>query len=194
MRVIISGLTAAGKTTHARLLAEELGCPCFSMGQLLARLHSSGLDQWVPEVDDRRAEDKSLDQRLDALALETLSDNEDCVMDAWALPWFSQGIDAVRVWIGSDLHSRVLKAKVAELREGRTSGYCDRRAVVTRKDQFSRQRFSELHQFDLYTDRTPFDIVVDNSCFMRSASIAASDAGVENFRPVLRSAVLECAR
>jgi cytidylate kinase len=194
MRVILSGLTAAGKTTHARLLAEELDCPCFSAGQLLAELHSSELRGWVPEVDRHRAGDTSLDLRLDALALETLIGHDDCVMDAWALPWFATGVDAVRVWIESDLHSRILKATVSELREGRVSSYDRRRAVVTDKDDFSRQRFAAIHQFDLFTDRAPFDVVVDNSHFIQTPTIAASDAGIERFQPVLRDAILERAR
>lgn len=185
-RIIISGLTAAGKTTHGRLIADVLRIPYVSGSAMLAELVGKP-GPWTPEVDRARTEG-AIDRELDLLMLETFNASKDGVFDAWALPWLSDS-DAIRVWIESDLESRVRKAMVTELRRGLDAAIEVRRRIVEEKDNFSRDLFIRLYGFDLFTDRAIFDIIVDNSGFIPRATIQDSDRGISEFQHLLIAAI-----
>lgn len=61
--------------------------------------------------------------------------------------------------------------------------------IVDDKDAFSRRRFRELYDFDLYVDHGLFDLVLDNSRYIPAATIAASDQGIQSFHAVLMRTV-----
>lgn len=188
MRIIISGLTAAGKTTHARLLAAQLAVPCFNAGEHLADLHTSERHRWTPDIDAARKDDTELDRVIDSIVRDYILANTDCVVDAWAAPWFELEVSAIRIWIDSDFHTRTLKAQVSECRAGSAASYESRARVIEDKDEFSRQRFLEMHGFDIATDRAPFDVIIDNGPLISEANITASDRGIDAFAPVVLAA------
>jgi cytidylate kinase len=191
MRIILSGLTAAGKTTHGKLLARHLGLPYYSSSQLIAELVGvSG--PWTPDMDVARADD-DIDLEADRRICQAFDSAERGVFDAWALAWLSDG-KAIRVWLESDLPSRVRKAAVTELRRGSTPRLQDLESLVTAKDEFSRAQFQRLYSFDLFTDQDVFDVTVNNSGFIPEASILCSDAGIVSFAGVLHGLITDWAR
>jgi cytidylate kinase len=184
IKILISGLTAAGKTTHARRLAQVLDLPYFSASQILAEILGDN-GPWSPRVDLLRA-DHDVDREVDRRILQTFDIQPEGVFDAWALPWLTSS-SALRVWLESDLPSRVRKAFVTELRRGNHPEYPEIEQLVLKKDDFSRRRFQHTHRFDIYVDRTVFDLVIDNSSYIPRASIEASDRGIKAFELVLLS-------
>lgn len=73
--VMVSGFTAAGKTTHARALARELGWEYLGMSQIRRRLlpeSASARAEWTPRGDELHAADPGLDLAVVALLLRRL--------------------------------------------------------------------------------------------------------------------------
>ena len=113
--VCVSGLTAAGKTTHSLLLAGEFGLTFVSGSQV--RLFQSGVfpiqqkDFWVT------AEGKSLWREevferveVELLRLESLATGY--VFDTFTMPWLHKA-PALCIWLESDIDSRAIKSKIS---------------------------------------------------------------------------------
>jgi|HubBroStandDraft_1064217.scaffolds.fasta_scaffold06035_5 cytidylate kinase len=185
-KIIVSGLTAAGKTTHARLIAKALSIPYFSGSGLLSQL--AGVPgPWSPELDQLRSAG-SLDTELDRLMVAQLRDSEHGVFDAWTLPWLVSE-NCLKIWIESDFPSRVLKAMVSELRKGRHPVADEVSRMVRQKDDFSRAMFERLYSFDLYVDHEVFDTGLDCSQYITRPTIEDSDAGIQRFDAIVMAAL-----
>lgn len=183
VNIVISGLTAAGKTTHAANLAARLGYELCSAGTLLAGLAGMGdvpyQDLWVDhgqQLDQLRRQ-TSLDARLDEILLSRAAADERTVFDSWALPWTS-GEPMLRIWLESSLHSRTLKCIVSHL-PGRRLSYAEAERLVAEKDAASRAQLLGLHGFDVKRSRKPFHVIVDLSSLIADATAEASYRSVE---------------
>jgi cytidylate kinase len=101
--ILISGFTAAGKTTHARLLAEDLGWAYLGLSGVRRELPGYGEATEPPGAEWEPAMDRPMTQRLATM-------RGPAVVDAWLQPWLSGRADAVRVWLDSDEQSRLRNA------------------------------------------------------------------------------------
>ncbi len=186
---MISGLTAAGKTTHAKLLAAELGYRYVSATEIIADMigigrHEIGPGFWlkhgpaIRKIRDETDLDRSLDERLVA----TTAAEEGLVIDAWALPWLETTGRCVSIWIESDRWSRTLKASVSDHNRRSLSWYA---TFITSKDDESRSRFLSVHGFDLYGTREHFTLELNNSDYISVPTRVEADRGIAGFRSVI---------
>jgi cytidylate kinase len=189
--VLVSGLTAAGKTTHCQLLANALGWDYVSMSQV-RRLQipesSSQQHEWLPEGDERRAANAMLDLEMDRRIAEHIEHRDaPTVIDAWLQPWLCD-LPAVHVWLDSDFGSRVSKAQVSRLRAGLAPSPT-MTETVAEKDKFSIEHFRRLYGIEFGPDPGIFDLFLDNSAYLTEANIRASDDGIRRFSPIFNAAV-----
>jgi cytidylate kinase len=136
--IAFAGLTAAGKTTHAKRLAAELGYGYVSATEILLELLDidEPSDQvWFSRLDEIQAArggdviDIELEKRLMTLARTRTR----TVFDTWALAWIGDS-PMGRIWIDSDLESRVRKCVVSQRTKQLRPGEC--RVLIEKKDGF----------------------------------------------------------
>src|SRR5690349_5604133 len=119
MRVVISGLTAAGKTTLAKRLAAELHTSCLSGSEAVRKHLGDASDVWTPELDQRRTA-REVERAIDLEVLGNFRSARDGVFDAWSLPWLAKDDgERVSIWIESDVESRVRKCMVSYIERGK---------------------------------------------------------------------------
>lgn len=190
--IAFAGLTAAGKTTHARRLAEQLGYEYVSATDIL--LEVLGIDEPSDEVwFTRQAEihaarrDGAVDIELEQRLVAMNRSRQRIVFDTWALAWIGDD-PLVRVWIESDLESRVRKCLMSQRSQRLSAENC--RRLIQDKDGFTRASFRWRHGFDLFTDRRRYDVVLCNSHLISAATAEAADYGIRTFAPIVHSAVM----
>ncbi len=189
--IAFAGLTAAGKTTHAKLLAAELGYRYVSATRILLDIvgyKGSAERVWFENfeaIEDARqgwAADIELEKRL----LEINRTQERVVFDTWAFAWIGPD-PLLRIWIESDLPSRTRKCMVSQGEQALSLSECE--ALVSEKDESTRQNFIERHGFDLFEDREKYDLILDNSLLIPEPTVEASTAGISQFAPQVSAAV-----
>jgi cytidylate kinase len=185
--IAFAGLTAAGKTTHARRLALQLGYDYVSATEIL--LEMLGIDDPNGQVWFRRLEeiqaargDGALDTELEERLVSISRTRRRTVFDTWALAWIGDD-PMVRIWIESDVESRVRKCLVSQRSTQLSTAECKR--LIQDKDEFNRHMFRQRHGFDLFEDRYRYDAVLCNSHLIPVATAEAANAGIETFAPVV---------
>lgn len=190
--IIISGFTAAGKTTHARLLANQLGWEYVGTSDIRRKLHvsmaASGRE-WHPAIDAERSKSLAFDRMLDDEITCTIKNSKaPLVVDAWLQPWLYGGDDAIRVWLHSDIRSRIKKATVSYLRMG-SGPVANVAAEVHVKDKFSIDIFDRLYGIKFAYSAAIFDALGDNSGYITDATVAASNRGISQYHPIFEKLV-----
>lgn len=188
--IAFAGLTAAGKTTHARLLADHLGYKYVSATEILLDiLGFKSQDpkrvwfQHMDEIEQART-DETVDEELESRLIELADSKDGLVLDTWALPWIYSA-PLVRIWIESDRLSRHWKCYVSQGDSPRlTLEECA--ALIDRKDGATRQSFLKRHNFDLFSDHGVFDAALTNTHMIDAPTATASKVGIQTFEPVMR--------
>ncbi|WP_139235256.1 cytidylate kinase family protein [Actinopolyspora lacussalsi] len=190
--VAISGLTAAGKTTHAILLAQSLGYRYVSATEVLLELTgvSSTRDRaWFDEHErlQEARESGEVDDELDRRLVQLAAENEGLVIDSWGIAWTCQA-PMVRVWLDSDATSRTWKCYVSQGNPPQYDLYgCAE--LVSGKDISTRNMFLKRHGFDIFGSRDIFDVILDNTHLIREPTQQSANQGIKEFEPVMFSAV-----
>jgi cytidylate kinase len=197
VNVVVSGLTAAGKTTHALLLARWLDFDYVSASQLMLTRLNVAQDPnnalWttrMQEIEARR-DSHPVDRDVNDLLLREVGARTNTVFDSWSLPWLVGEVPCLRLWIESSEESRALKARVSQEPYGPflSSEAC--RELVTEKDASTARRFEPLLGVDIRRDRSVFDLVMDNADLIDEPTIAAARRGISVFHRRLTQATAE---
>jgi cytidylate kinase len=189
--IAFAGLTAAGKTTHAKRLAAELGYNYVSATEVLMEIldiHDPSDQVWFTRLQEIQAArgDGAVDAELEERLISLSETQQRTVFDTWALAWIGRD-PLIRIWIESDFESRVRKCIVSQ----RSGNLCpdECRDLIREKDEFNRRMFRQRHGFDLFTDRHRYDAVLCNSHLISAATPTAANSGIETFAPVVYATV-----
>lgn len=184
-RIAISGLTAGGKTTLSLKFVRDYGLSYVSGSQVLRDLLGDSSSTWHPSIDQQR-DTLALEREVDLTVLQRFSNRPEGVFDTWSLPWLARG-EVEGIWIESDFESRVRKCMVSYLERGLSISYDESKAIVLAKDKKSREVMRQNWNFDLFSDRSPFNLIIDASHLIPEASISAAHRGAHLlYRAALR--------
>jgi cytidylate kinase len=189
--IMISGLTAAGKTTHALLLAQALGYDYVSASTILAdRLSTSRDDPWRQRRRELHAtRSPGIDLSLDAQCTTWARSRSGIVFDAWVLPLLDVAAPKVVVWIESSRRSRALKCRVSQLTSRAPASVEECERLVTDIDTRARSQFTNFYGVDLDSIPNSADVVLDNTAHIRRSTWQSAVRGIRSFHDELLSAV-----
>ncbi len=163
--ICISGMTASGKSTVARRLAEKYNLKYYSGGTILKELaisegyFPSGSDWWETEEGRRflkkRMKDSKYDLKVDQLLLEKAKSGG-VLLDSWTMPWLCDR--GLKIWIEASIEER---ARRLSKRDKITFEEALER--LREKDEATKRIYKRLYGFSLGEDFTPFHIVLDNT-------------------------------
>lgn len=188
--VIISGLTAAGKTTLASLLARQYDLHYLSASQTMLKL--AGLsarqspDFWVTTEGmglGRRIGWNQVDEEIRRVE----GESHQTVFDCLSLPWVHRQKSLV-IWLESSLSSRVMKAIVSHQGQNNLTPV-EVKKKISLKDRMARQEILAHYGVDIFRDRSPFNLIIDVSGFITAPTEAAARLGIQQVGDIISSAV-----
>lgn len=163
MVICVCGMTASGKSTVARRIAEKYGLRLFSGGDALkilaVEMGYKPLDRgwWESEEGLRflqqRLSDARFDRKVDQKLLE-YARKGNVVLDSWTMPWLFKG--GYKIWIDA---SKKVRTKRLAKRDGLVIGKAVK--VLEEKEEATKAIYARLYGFHLGEDFSPFDLIVD---------------------------------
>lgn len=185
--IAFAGLTAAGKTTHAKILAEQLGYKYVSATEIILDILDMANDPdsvWFTHYDEieKEREGDKIDIELESRVRKMADSQGGLVLDTWAMAYIYKG-PLIRIWIESDESSRTRKAYVSQNEKSLELNGCN--LLINRKDSETREKFITRLGFDLFTDMSRYDTVVCNTDLIPLPTKASSKDGIRTFSPVI---------
>lgn len=186
--IAFAGLTAAGKTTHAKILAEQLGYTYVSATEIILEILNIADNPdtvWFTNYDEieKAREGDKIDIELEHRVRELANNNDGLVLDTWAMAYIYDG-PLIRIWIESDEASRTRKCFVSQNEKTLDLAGC--KSLITQKDGDTREKFLRRLNFDLFTDMSKYDAVISNSSLIPEATDESSQLGIHSFTPVVK--------
>jgi cytidylate kinase len=160
--IIMCGMPAVGKTTVARLIADELGLPLVGGGDILKEIaqeegyNATGDDWWdtaegMKFLQERRGSSK-FDQEVDSRLLKKATKGG-VVITSYTLPWLSK--KGLKVWLSATPESRAVRMAK---RDSSTPEECMK--VIAKRDSENFILYKKLYGMEFGKDLSPFQLVV----------------------------------
>lgn len=163
--ICVCGMTASGKSTVARRLAEKYKLRFYSGGDALKALAIEAgykpltYGWWESEEGakflQQRLQNPEFDKKVDKKLLE-LAKMGNVVLDSWTMSWLFDG--GFKIWIDAS-------KKVRIKRLAKRDGISLRKAsdVLENKEETTKTIYKKLYGFRLGEDFSPFDLILDTN-------------------------------
>ena len=161
--VCVCGLTASGKSTVARRVAEKYGLQLYSGGDALRTLAIEAgykpLNRGWWETKEglrflqQRLRDPDFDKKIDAKLLAYAKEGN-IVLDSWTMPWLFG--DGFKIWVDASK-----KVRVKRLAKRDDLSLKEALRVLEEKEETTKAIYKRLYGFSLGEDFSPFDLVLD---------------------------------
>lgn len=161
--ICLAGMTACGKSTVAKRLAEKYRLKYVSGGTVLKELalrmgyKSRGRGWWETTEGRRFLEQRLRDFRFDKQVDAELSDwaqRGNVVLDSWTMAWLSKR--GFKIWLEVSIQERARRLASRD-----RIGLTQAEKLIQEKDGKTKQIFEKLYGFKLGEDFSPFDLILD---------------------------------
>lgn len=162
--ICIAGLTACGKSTAARRLAEHFNLTYVSGGEALKALaqklgyKAKDKGWWESQEGmqflDKRAHNPQFDKQTDEELLRQAAKGN-VVLDSWTMPWLST--TGFKIWLEVSKEERAKR-----LTQRDSINLNEAKRIIKEKDGRTRQIYERLYGFKLGEDYSPFDLILDS--------------------------------
>lgn len=161
--IIISGMSAVGKTTVSRTVAEALETPMLGGGDVLKEMaveegYTPGGEDWWDRGEgmkflQERKRSSEFDKEVDARLLEKAKKG-DVVITSYPVPWLTE--EGVKVWLSGSMNSRATRMSK---RDGLSLAECTR--ILSVRDEENYALYKKIYAIEFGKDLSPFDLVVE---------------------------------
>ncbi len=171
MNIIITGLTACGKSYQSSRLAKILGFDHISASDVLlknlrSKQNINEDDQrhfWIRKENKKQIENlrntNNLDEQVDDYLLELCNSSNNIFFESRTLPWRSKNHNLIKIYLNPSLKDR---AKIAyDSKDIKEYSVEDLIVSINEKDKKDIERFKKLYNIDI-SDTKCFGLVLDN--------------------------------
>jgi cytidylate kinase len=164
MIITVSGITASGKTTLAKGLADELNLEFISgSSKLKALLPVKTFNSWESKDGMKmihlRLKNPVFDKKLDLALLRTIRKSDNIVVDSWTIPWLLKSNDNIlKIYVKAPIDVRARRVSVRD-----NIPYKSALEITKKKDLLTAGVYKKLYKIDVAKDLAPFDLVIDSS-------------------------------
>ena len=161
--ICIAGLTACGKSTAAKRLAEKYELKYVSGGTVLKELavtmgYKAVERGWWETREglsflERRSKDSTFDKQIDSQLLAYAKQGK-VLLDSWTMPWLSK--TGYKIWLEVSSEERAKRLANRDRISVEKA-----RALILEKDGKTKRIYEHLYGFKLGEDYSPFDLVLD---------------------------------
>ncbi len=163
MKLIVSGLTASGKSSVSKKLAKKFSLEYFSASSKLRKiLPKKDFNVWESKkgIDavKFRLKNPQYDRKLDSFIIRLFKKSSNIVMDSWVASWKVKDKNTLKIYIKAD---QKIRAERVSKRDGITAKQA--LAFMRQKDKLTAEIYKNIYGINVESDFTPFDIVIDTS-------------------------------
>lgn len=159
MRIIISGLPGAGKSTAAKLLAKQLNLKHLSMGDFQREI-AKERNISINELSKLEEKDPTIDKMVDEKQKKLGQNNDNFVLDSRLGAKFIPHAD-FKVFLFCDFEKRA--NRIFSMKRAEEAGSLDDiRKKMKEREESEEKRFKQFYNFD-YKDKSNYNILVDTT-------------------------------
>lgn len=161
--ICLAGLTACGKSTVAKRLADNYGLRYVSGGSALKELatkigYKAGEKGWWETSEgmrflEQRLRDPSFDRQIDEQLIHW-AQHGNVVLDSWTMPWLLK--TGFKIWLNASP-----KIRAQRLTNRDNINIHEAEKIVAEKDGKTKQIYERLYGFKLGEDLSPFDLILE---------------------------------
>jgi cytidylate kinase len=173
--ITVSGPPGCGATTLCTQLADAIGCPYISGGDIfrdLADKRGLTLTQLTAKAQESDELDRALDERIQNIAEKWGTANKPCVLESRLAGWIAGSRADLRIWLDAPV----------EVRKERVSDREETVAEMQVREFSEAQRFDSYYEVDL-NDREFYDIHLNTARWSKRSVFAIVRTAIEQYEP-----------
>lgn len=183
--ITLSGPPGCGATTLGELLAEAIGCPYVSGGDIFRELAESremSLNQLTAKADESDEIDRALDQRLRAIAEKWGVVNKPFILQSRLAGWLAGNRADLRIWLDAP----------NEIREERISERDETTPEMRVREVSEAGRYDSYYEIDL-EEREFYDLQLNTARWTKWGVFEIVRAAIEEYDPATDEGAFETA-
>ena len=175
--ITVSGPPGCGATTLCERLADAMGCPYVSGGDIfreLAEGRDMSLNQLTAKADESDELDRALDQRLQQIAEKWGMANKPFILESRLAGWLAGERADLRIWLDAP----------EDVRLERIDDRIETEAEMRVREVSEAGRYQSYYEIDI-DDRTFYDLYVNTARWSKQGVFTVVKAAIEEYDPDL---------
>ncbi len=160
MKITISGMAGAGKSTVAKIVAKQLNLKHYSAGDLMRRL-AKEKNMTLLELSKEAETNPEIDKKLDEKTIQLGKKEDDFIIDSRLAFHFIP--DSVKVFLQVDIKEAARRIfKDMRILEKENLSLEETERNIVKRENYEKRRYQEYYNLNPYYTKN-YDIVIDTT-------------------------------